>query len=472
MSFNYCGPYWSEGKLQSSVVGTLPPRNDLDYECQQHDAVYALEGDKKQADLTFMGNTLGYGPLSTIYGVIVGLQGLLRTGGDGTEDFLQNYGTLHSVVAPNSVNLANPMKNPTLKQIKKNALKPNPRNPRGRKTGTARLADGVVGSVVTPPAALGPIVRNTKARFRASPNGGTLVHHKEYLAAISNSTTFTNVAYPVNPGIVTTFPWLMEIANSYDRYRFRRLKFTYVPSAATSSTGRLTMAFNYNAGDPAPVTKQQIFSIIPNNESAVWCPIELDVPCDATIYYTRNKIVTGQDIKTFDMGRLHIATDLGANTNTIGEVYVEYEVELMKPHPNLLDFSQIYSTSSTVTVPFPAGSTEVGAGYVTRSTDTNYDVAFTASGTYLVLIKIVGTVVVGVTSTTVSGAVITDVADGKYQIANAGATEGVVIYLWNVLLSDPNVPALVNFVFNATTITSTVLSTATCDPSVQFQITA
>lgn len=35
---NYCGPYWSNGRIQRSVVGDLLPVDEFDETCRDHDA--------------------------------------------------------------------------------------------------------------------------------------------------------------------------------------------------------------------------------------------------------------------------------------------------------------------------------------------------------------------------------------------------------------------------------------------------
>jgi hypothetical protein len=76
---NYCGPYWSAGKWQTSVVDdSVEPVDDLDSHCRDHDAVYATGGDLETADIDFARRTVGKGSLPTAMGLLVGTQGLSR----------------------------------------------------------------------------------------------------------------------------------------------------------------------------------------------------------------------------------------------------------------------------------------------------------------------------------------------------------------------------------------------------------
>lgn len=72
---NYCGMYYSDGKIQSSVSdGLSEPVNELDYECREHDAAYALAGsvfDLDAADNKFYKNTSKLGIRGKLYGNLV-----------------------------------------------------------------------------------------------------------------------------------------------------------------------------------------------------------------------------------------------------------------------------------------------------------------------------------------------------------------------------------------------------------------
>ncbi len=72
---NYCGPYWSDGRFQSSVAkGKNAPVSQLDAECQAHDAAYATakeEQDLVDADEQFYEKTKDLGLRGKLYGSTV-----------------------------------------------------------------------------------------------------------------------------------------------------------------------------------------------------------------------------------------------------------------------------------------------------------------------------------------------------------------------------------------------------------------
>lgn len=69
---NYCGMYWSAGKVQSSVVSQLQPVNELDGLCKLHDAAYASNQDLDLADAEFYNQARSLSdPRGYIYGLLV-----------------------------------------------------------------------------------------------------------------------------------------------------------------------------------------------------------------------------------------------------------------------------------------------------------------------------------------------------------------------------------------------------------------
>jgi len=72
---NYCGPYYSDGKIQSSVAyGSSEPVSKLDAACQRHDHAYAVsqgDYDKAVADTIFLQETKDLGFRGKLYGNLV-----------------------------------------------------------------------------------------------------------------------------------------------------------------------------------------------------------------------------------------------------------------------------------------------------------------------------------------------------------------------------------------------------------------
>jgi len=167
------------------------------------------------------------------------------------------------------------------------------------------------------------------------------IQEDEFIAAVVGSTGFSNVAYAINPGQATTFPWLSKQAAQWEKYHFDRLEFYYkrdVSEFATNgTTGKVIMSVDFDASDAPPSTKQQIEDTDPRVDGM---PCEnLALPLNArdmhslypTLYVRPGGLPGASDIKTYDAGNFNIATQGCQNTSEIGELRVRYTVTFSVP---------------------------------------------------------------------------------------------------------------------------------------------
>jgi len=363
--------------------------------------------------------------------------------------------------------------------------KPAIRQKNKNKKNKSRQSSGMSRDLLTTaPVAFGRAVSMSKPTYKIR-GGNTVICHTEFISAVSTTSAFSALRFPVNPGISSTFNWLYSVAGNYDRYRWLKLQFYYVPAIATSSSGRVCLAFSYDAQQPTPITGQQMFSIEPNDETAVWAELMIDVPTDEREYYVRNfgssplavTAPTGGslsglvDLKTTDMGALFFSSSYGANTNS-GELFVHYEVELLDPTASPTPVAgELYSASASLTNLWPsASSTVLGLG-IQDSTVLDAFV-LNAPGPYLLTLELVGTVLVpgsAPTLTVVDGAA-TIIATPVSWLVNSAATKGVI--MWEVTLApDQNTSTTVISVSVsgvATSITGAYLYSVVVPPSVVF----
>jgi len=339
---NYCGPYWSAGQHQASVVSDVEPVDAFDSTCKDHDESYALGDDLVTADLVFAAKNIGRGPLRTAAGVAVGAQGIGRA----------IYGGLSSIFGsspttfPGQVSYPIDTPAPQLNGVSDNLpLSMKNKNNKTNKTTTRATQVAATKMRETPrvtpaPVALGTRVPSMAPKYTTR-NGNVVVTNREYVGYLSGSSSFNLVSYPANPGISSLFPWLSNIANNYDRYRVKRLRFIFVSSVSTATAGRIALVWNYNAADLVPSTKLGALSIHPAEESNVWESFALDIPTTGGVYYTRDGLPVSIDLKTTDMGSLYVVTDLCSGSSTIGELYglwIQVDHPWCNIHPRLLEY--------------------------------------------------------------------------------------------------------------------------------------
>lgn len=84
---NYCGPWWSDGKIQSSVDGASLPVDELDRLCREHDRVYYYGGDLAEADIHFARQAAS----QSAFGVGMAVARVAGIGSGGEKQIVQSF---------------------------------------------------------------------------------------------------------------------------------------------------------------------------------------------------------------------------------------------------------------------------------------------------------------------------------------------------------------------------------------------
>lgn len=243
--------------------------------------------------------------------------------------------------------------------------------------------------------------------------GGVIIRHREFIGDIAATVNFTIQSYLIQPGLADTFPWLSQIANGFEQYRLRGMLFEFkstasdaVLSTATSSAlGTVMMMTEYDIADAIPSGKRQMLNAEYSSSSKPSCsfihPIECKKSLSAqNILYTRGAIAppANFDQRLYDFARFHIATEgMQAASGLCGELWVTYEIELLKPQLAYFGFADHYITS-LVTSARPLG-TVVGSniarggtiGGVISGAGTDYSFPFqVSSGQYYFSYTVIG----------------------------------------------------------------------------------
>jgi hypothetical protein len=169
------------------------------------------------------------------------------------------------------------------------------------------------------------------------------IRHREYLGQISGSTGFSvQEELPLNPGMSRTFPWLSNIAHSFQEYKFKGLVFHYIPTSGTaisstnSALGSVLMQTSYRANDVQPASKVEMLNEYWANEVVPFDTMAHPIECDPKenpfeVHYVRGGDIPSGDILLYDIGKTFVAVAGQQGTNVIGDLWVTYEVELKKP---------------------------------------------------------------------------------------------------------------------------------------------
>jgi len=205
----------------------------------------------------------------------------------------------------------------------------------------------------------------------ANARHGTVIRHREYLGDVITSPkvgAFSITTFPINPALVSTFPWLAPIAESFDEYTLEGMVFefksnSYDALASTNTaSGTVIMTTQYNVL-AAPFTnklqmEQYEFTCSAKPSIDLLHPVECArIETPTSVLTTRSGPAPG-DLRLYDWGNFNIATVgmQGSSTN-IGELWVTYDVKLFKPRQSpVADVADHYTAEGkAAAVISPAG---------------------------------------------------------------------------------------------------------------------
>jgi hypothetical protein len=310
-------------------------------------------------------------------------------------------------------------------------------------------------------------VNTTKPRIITG-NNMCNVRHKEFIGNVSglNNQNFNQAfSLALNPGLAATFPWLSVMAQNWQAYRFKKMRFMYFTRTGSTTVGSVILCPDYDAADGAPISEQVIDSYEDAKEDAPWKNV--DCPLNSTSMHLMGpkkfirlgNLSANQDIKTYDVGNMFIYTVDSASAASWGKLWVEYDVDLFTPQlpPGGSSFTQtaaINSAGGGRTGALPFGTAPVVFGnmqIIVGSNGTNSTITLSnavVGGEYSISTIDNGTVITTAPSVQAitGGTLIND-----FTVINAAATMSSNLYTFTA-----NASTVVLTIYGvATTITAT-----------------
>jgi hypothetical protein len=245
-------------------------------------------------------------------------------------------------------------------------------------------------------------------------NGAVVVRHREYIGDIASTINFNLTAYPINPGMSDTFPWLSQMAQSFEQYEMRGCIFEFVSTSSDSvlssgtstALGSVMLATEYDSLESNFSGKREMLNHEFANSTKPSCNIIHPIECkrDRTpvsqLYVRSDVVPSGGDKRLYDLGTFQLATEgMQATSGTLGELWISYEVAFYKQRydpglatAGLIDHFQLIGVTSSLPVGtgrLPVASSTLGGTIdsVTRKYTFPTDVS---EGKYLFLYQVVG----------------------------------------------------------------------------------
>lgn len=184
-------------------------------------------------------------------------------------------------------------------------------------------------------------VNAPSARNRSSVQTGTQnirVRECERFASVDGFSPYTIVrSSALNPGITQMFPWLAKLGRMFDKYKVHSVTFRYKNVVGTSSNGNVIMSFDFDTLDASPLTAVQQTQSTVYVDGAPWRLLEMSLPKSMLKqeYFIRTAATVSNsiDLKTYDIGRLHVATE-GCSDALQGYLEIDYDIELIGKSSN------------------------------------------------------------------------------------------------------------------------------------------
>jgi hypothetical protein len=171
-------------------------------------------------------------------------------------------------------------------------------------------------------------------------NNQSRIVHREPLATILGSTGFAITTFNINPGLAATFPWMSNQARGYESYRVNSMAIEYkFTTNEFIGKGRIVIAPDYDAGDPAPTSALQaeqmsdsVMGAVAKNWTCRLRPRGMGI-LGPKRFIRGGALSANEDIKTYDIAQVHIVTSGQTDTSEIGQLWISYDITLTEPQP-------------------------------------------------------------------------------------------------------------------------------------------
>lgn len=220
-----------------------------------------------------------------------------------------------------------------------------------------------------------------KPDYSYQKDGSVILTNTEMLISITTATTvnsvpngFNLIAFPVNAGLKSTFPFLSSIASNYVSYDFINLSFGFVSRSNYTQNGLVMFQAEFDPSKGPPENRIEFLNR-QGSETQVFKSLVLnlkqkDMKKEKSHYIRIGKLTTSQDIKLYDTAMVYFAYEGTPSTSVIGDIVVKYSVRLLTPYLRIAE-KQIKNqetcqgtSNGTITVQQPFGPAMTAASFI------------------------------------------------------------------------------------------------------------
>lgn len=315
--------------MQSSVAGTVPPIDEFDRLCMLHDAEYANNHDLARADVSFARRAAQLDAFALPAAIAVGAQGLVRYAARAADSFNNHSESI--------MNKNNTKKTPNLRGSKNRT--------NSSATGQPKQP-GLAISRVEPPVSIGTTMRATPPVVMRTVNTARIVG-KDFVGTVEGAGVATfglGKSALLSPAYFQS-TILGNLARSFEKYCFTRLRIHYVPKVATSAVGQVVLCSQRSVSEPGLQPEAATFLARAMSQgnavfSPLWMPCHIDIDCDSAWKLVDPATTSDPDDAIHE--ELQVYTQV-STSGQVGYLFAEYDVKFSEP------IYQPHSTSMPIT---------------------------------------------------------------------------------------------------------------------------
>jgi len=192
-------------------------------------------------------------------------------------------------------------------------------------------------SKVKAPIGVGYRHKNPEPKF----SGGTrtTITHREYVGNLSGSDQLSVVQLRVNPSDEATFPWLSNIANSFEKWKMNSMKVEYIPNCASLTQGYMFMYPDYDVNRPGMISEKDYLNTYGAVDGSAWASHSLAIvpkkfsQTKDGVYLVRSPYKTYEDYLLYDPVNIYVGTQGTGDETSLGRLFITYSIDLMIPDP-------------------------------------------------------------------------------------------------------------------------------------------
>lgn len=358
---NYCGPNWSAGLHQASVISDVPAIDEFDATCKEHDGAYALHGNLSAADQQFYKSNMWRGPKRTAAALAVKVQQLARD-------------NILNMTQPRLRGASNATKTTTTTTTTK------------AKGNVAHKPPQHTISTTNVPSAIGTSIRGSSTRTTKKTDSNIRMSAS---VCIGRPGLSMQTLVPELNGLIVLNPVSLgsdEIQNMtrvYQHYRMHRATLHYRPIAGTSTAGETIIVSNSDPNyKPIDTSLNSSFyqRALSTNHSVltpVWLPASMELAVDTGLKVCDN--LNSSTLEDFCSGVVYTYSD--GYTASGGYFIIDVDIEFVglrfNPRNVISGSRQGFGVRSPVTFVNPV----LGADAISTNP------GFTAGDIYLVVLS-------------------------------------------------------------------------------------